>query len=72
MPKVSTGLVIEQGLMQALEDWAQAEYRSRNRLIEMILFQAVEQRARNAEAAAPAPVLTDRPTPLQRYAPEVK
>lgn len=42
--KVSTGLVLDQSLMDALNQWSQEDRRSRNSLIDLILTRAVEQR----------------------------
>lgn len=41
--KASTGLVIDAELLEALNEWAQEERRSRNNLIEFILEMAVKQ-----------------------------
>ena len=54
MPNVNTGIALNQNLLTALDQWAVAEYRSRNNLIQLLLTQAVQRRQTTlSEASTP-------------------
>jgi hypothetical protein len=58
MSAINTGIAIDENVLNALDQWANEEYRSRNNLIQLLLAQAVRRREAAQRAAAstePAP-----------------
>lgn len=59
MNRVNTGLVIDRHVMEELDAWAKAEFRSRNSLINQILAQAVRNKRQAYPALAASPADAD-------------
>ena len=61
MSAINTGIAIDENVLNALDQWANEEYRSRNNLIQLLLAQAVRRREaaqRAATSTEPAPQIT--------------
>ena len=52
MALTNTGIAIDENVLNALDRWAEEEYRSRNNLIQLLLAQAVHRREAVQRAAA--------------------